>query len=408
MLRKAYGGKLGSRSGRDAGAGSPMQRAAHVAKWLGYYLATGAGGLWLLALGCAGLGVWRGWRAGAATRNVAGTLAPAAAVALVLTGAGDMTGFLLVVLALGPLLGLYAAARATPQARLVSFLMLAWFVTGPLFIAYGVNFDSGSELHRAVVARFFVLPAVPLTLLGALGLQALGDWKGPAALKGAGVGSAVLAGVVALAGGASLAGVRGVEIYGRNLLASIPEDPAKPALLFVQGDVPNNAIDYLQYCEGARPDVAMLNQQKLTYPWAVRRYERRFAGDVHAVDVPGERYDGRLVKNLDLCNANVRRRRLYFFGIATGDTSYQAGYWRVPRGLVYAMVPKGTPLDLNAIERDGLAILESLDWPSILTTPGDAYFLDEVRNAHAKAWNDLALFFHTGPNGAGPPVDFAR
>ncbi|MHC5021247.1 MAG: tetratricopeptide repeat protein, partial [Planctomycetota bacterium] len=38
----------------------------------------------------------------------------------------------------------------------------------------------------------------------------------------------------------------------------------------------------------------------------------------------------------------------------------------------------------------------------------DAYFLDEVRNAHAKAWNDLALFFHTGPNGAGPPVDFAR
>jgi hypothetical protein len=152
----------------------------------------------------------------------------------------------------------------------------------------------------------------------------------------------------------------------------------------------------------------MVNQQKLTYPWAVQRYQRRYVDPRRAVDIPGERYDGRLVTNVNLADANASRRRIYFFGFATGDVSYRERYWRVPHGLVSALVPKRTALDLDAIERDNLAILESFDWPAILTTPGDAYFLDEVRNAHAKAWCDLAIFFHSGPNEAGAPVDFAR
>jgi len=57
------------------------------------------------------------------------------------------------------------------------------------------------------------------------------------------------------------------ETLGRGILVSLPPR----AVLFVQGDLLHNALAYLTLVEHERPDVVVLDQELMTYPWYVRR-----------------------------------------------------------------------------------------------------------------------------------------
>lgn len=48
-----------------------------------------------------------------------------------------------------------------------------------------------------------------------------------------------------------------VERFGRELLASVPTD----SIILTRGDLPGNSLRYLYYCQGARPDVRLVDQE---------------------------------------------------------------------------------------------------------------------------------------------------
>jgi hypothetical protein len=401
VLRLAYGAKLGSAEGGGLHL-APRAAVALGARWLGVYGLSGLGGLWVAGLLLAPLGFWwsarREWPEPWRWIPLAGGLL----LGLALFVAGGLVG---TVLALGCLQGaaVVAAGRVRPQgsAAVAWCLALAAAVSGPVFLVAGANFDPSDALRRAVVARFFVMPAVPLALLAALGVRAVGERLGAAAERALAVTAVVAALVPAtgLLGGppAALRGVRCFEAFGRHLLASAPEG----AVVFVRGDAPTNALDVLQYCEGARPDVAAVNQQKLNYPWGVRQVERRLG-----VRIPGRRYDGLEVTALGLVDANIGARRVFFFGVDPRDQvrapdgrvvpSYELRYRLVPRGLLDEAVPLERPVDLPRLGAEGLALLEAFDWPAILRVPGDPYFVAEVQALHAAAYQRLGAFLHVG------------
>lgn len=401
VLRGAYGAKLGSAEGGGLDL-SPVAALWTGVRWLWVYALAGLGGLWLGGLALAPLGFWhtaRGewpapWRRPVlAAGAVLGVLAFAA-------GSAPTTGLALGLLVAAAVLGA-GGVRAGGPAAAAWLLAIAFVASGPVFLVAGVNFDPGDPLRRGVVARFFVMPAVPLALLAALGLHAAAARWGPAAARAlavAGVATAFVPATGVLGGPpAGLHGVRCFEAFGRHLLASTPAG----GLLFVRGDVPTNALDVLQFCDGARPDVAAVNTQKLNYPWGARQAERRLG-----VKIPGRRYDGREVSALTLIDANIGARRVCFFGVDPRDQvrlpdgrvlpSYEVRYRLVPRGLVDEAVPRDRPLDLARIGEEGLALLGALDWPAVVDAPGDPYFVAEVQTLHAGAYQRLGAFLHTG------------
>lgn len=48
-----------------------------------------------------------------------------------------------------------------------------------------------------------------------------------------------------------------VDNFARNLLSSMPMG----AVVLLRGDLPGNALRYLHYCEGVRPDVTLVDQE---------------------------------------------------------------------------------------------------------------------------------------------------
>jgi len=48
-----------------------------------------------------------------------------------------------------------------------------------------------------------------------------------------------------------------VDKFARNLLSSMPTG----AVVLLRGDLPGNALRYLHYCEGMRPDITLVDQE---------------------------------------------------------------------------------------------------------------------------------------------------
>jgi hypothetical protein len=181
-------------------------------------------------------------------------------------------GLLLAVLGLAEV-----ARRRALAAALAGFALLQ----GLFFTRVG--FPSGDPFHRGVVERFYVLPEVVLALLAGLGAAALERAGARLAREGAGarrawarlLGPAAAAAAIAwpLAAHARLASQRGnrfAENLGRAILSSLPPR----AVLFTKGDVERHALEYLTRVEGLRPDVAVVDQELLSYDWSVRRIRR--------------------------------------------------------------------------------------------------------------------------------------
>lgn len=48
-----------------------------------------------------------------------------------------------------------------------------------------------------------------------------------------------------------------VERFGWEILASVPKD----TIILTRGDLPGNSLRYLYYCQGARPDIRLVDQE---------------------------------------------------------------------------------------------------------------------------------------------------
>ncbi|MEQ1834760.1 MAG: hypothetical protein ABL977_17070, partial [Candidatus Eisenbacteria bacterium] len=155
-------------------------------------------------------------------------------------------------------------------ATLAAYAVLQlWFFTR-------IGFESGVPVLQGVVERFHLLPVLVLAFVAGLGMAALlGLARGP--LRWGVMGMAVLGLMLVARVRLPEASERGntfVDSYGRALLAALPAR----AVLFTRGDIEHNALAYLQRVEHLRPDVTVIDQELLSYPWYVRQWRKRAPG----------------------------------------------------------------------------------------------------------------------------------
>lgn len=56
---------------------------------------------------------------------------------------------------------------------------------------------------------------------------------------------------------------RYIANFGEALLRGLPKD----SILLLYGDLPGNAARYVQWCDGFRPDVRLIDLEMMTFEW---------------------------------------------------------------------------------------------------------------------------------------------
>lgn len=247
----------------------------------------------------------------------------------------EVFGGAALLLALLALLGLFTRERWSGLA-----VFLAWLFTGPVFLMIA-NCPLGHPYYLGVVERFYTLPQVPLALL-------VGAGAGFLAGRGR-VGQAFS--LVACLGLAFLGSTHFAELDNsrntvgedsmRNLLATLPEN----ALFLTVGDNNTMLLEYAQYGLGLRPDLIVLDQDKLRYPWYVATKGRYYP----ELTIPFKVYDdGRTATIADLVQANYGLRPIYLWSDLDGSVSQR--FRLLPAGLAQRVAEPGeqpTPAEME-------------------------------------------------------------
>ncbi|XP_053553306.1 transmembrane protein 260 [Bombina bombina] len=134
-----------------------------------------------------------------------------------------------------------------------------------------------------------------------------------------------------------------IDKFARNLLLSIPNN----SIILLRGDLPGNSLRYLQNCEGLRPDLALVDQEMMTYRW----YLPKNAKHIPNVYFPGSRWnslgtkllDGTVTFNLEhFLKVNEQRETFVCIGLHEGDPSWRKTHLLWPWGSCEKLVPKNT------------------------------------------------------------------
>jgi hypothetical protein len=170
-------------------------------------------------------------------------------------------------------LGAFALAA---RHRRVALALTGYAALQALFFTR-IGLPSQVAWLRGVVERFHILPDLVLALLAGLGLAwVLGRLPRPARpiMTGMALALAIAVPVLTLGRSVNQRGNRFAESLGEGMLASLPPR----AVLFAQGDLQHNALAYVTRVRGLRPDVSVLDQELMTYPWYVKRVRERHPG----------------------------------------------------------------------------------------------------------------------------------
>ncbi len=254
-------------------------------------------------------------------------------------------------------LGLITSALKDRWSTLA--VALAWLFTGPVFLMMA-NCPLAHEYYLGVVERFYVLPQVPLALLAGAGVGFLARKRLPGQAA-----ALVCCALIAALGGSHFKELDQrrntvAEDYMRNLLATLPEN----ALFLTVGDGPTMLLEYAQFALGERPDVVVLDQDKLKYPWYVSSKRRNHS----SVSFPWKVYDeGRTAPMAALIAANYGTRPILLWGSL--DPSVSQSFRLLPAGLAQRVAePKEKPTP-EELEQAVLKVWESYEKRSL----GDHY-----------------------------------
>ena len=133
---------------------------------------------------------------------------------------------------------------------------LSWLLAGPFFLAWS-GMPAESVVLRTILERFFVASFFLFAVGIGVGLARAAE-KCPRGARAIAVGLIFLLPFSLLAQNRrrlNFSGFNLCEMYGRDLLASLPQNAA----VFVHGDNSLFTLWYLQRLTGARPDVKILN-----------------------------------------------------------------------------------------------------------------------------------------------------
>ncbi|XP_069712931.1 protein O-mannosyl-transferase TMEM260 isoform X3 [Phaenicophaeus curvirostris] len=258
------------------------------------------------------------------------------------------------ILALALVACVSAALPTKQQKSSVIWLFAGMLCVYSIFFAWRANLDITKPLFLGVVERFWLQSNAVVAVLAGLGLAVLTS-----------VGSTVLEGsrvlpwlewLSALALVLSQIWVNYstcdqsnnyvVDKFARNLLSSMPMG----AVILLRGDLPGNALRYLHYCEGMRPDVTLMDQEMMTYEWYLPKLAKHLPG----VYFPGNRWnpvegvlpDGTLAFNLHrFLRVNKHKEVFVCIGLHEGDSTWRRSYTLWPWGVCEKLVSSNVVFD---------------------------------------------------------------
>jgi hypothetical protein len=218
---------------------------------------------------------------------------------------------------------------------LVAVLALAAYL---LLFQSLVNLTPDDPLLAGVLARFWMMPDLLLAVFAGVGFAVLlpagarPSWLSPALSTGLIIGAATLHSRT-LAPHSDL-----IARYGRAILQPLPEN----AVLLVRGDLPANAIRYVQTAEKLRPDVVVLDLELLTRDWYVRQMKTHHP----ELAFPGRIYDPAPTDGFTLASWVAANRPAHSIWLypepKPGDpTASSLSLW--PRGFAQEVLPGSAP-----------------------------------------------------------------
>ncbi len=241
--------------------------------------------------------------------------------------------------------------------------VLAWTVGAFLFYVVTfhllANLPLSDPLFLHVQSRFWLMPSLLVCAWAGLGFAALAPHLRRTAMP-------MAIGLVGLQAGLHYrdrdqSGAREFLDYGTSLLRAMPRD----ALLLARGDLIVNTLQYAQQVEGIRRDVAVLDLERLSYPWMARVVASRLPG----VTLPGDVLaPGRVggYSLAELVQANADGRRVLLAGNLKpeeGDVSERYDRW--PLGIAEVLVPHGRRMDTTSWLRESEAALPHMALPAV-------------------------------------------
>ncbi|NWR56630.1 TM260 protein, partial [Bucorvus abyssinicus] len=258
------------------------------------------------------------------------------------------------VLALALVACVSTALPTKQQKSPVIWLFAGMLCLYSLFFAWRANLDVTKPLFLGVVERFWLQSSAVVAVLAGLGLAALAsvrsavlessrvlpwlEWLSALAL----VASQVWANYSACDQSNNYV----IDKFARNLLSSMPMG----AVILLRGDLPGNALRYVHYCEGMRPDITLVDQEMMTYEWYLPKLAKHLPG----VYFPGDRWnpvegvlpDGTVTFNLhQFLKVNKHKEVFVCIGLHEGDSTWRRSYSLWPWGTCEKLVPYDVAFD---------------------------------------------------------------
>uniref|UniRef100_A0A8C0ZCR0 Transmembrane protein 260 n=1 Tax=Cyanistes caeruleus TaxID=156563 RepID=A0A8C0ZCR0_CYACU len=235
-----------------------------------------------------------------------------------------------------------------------------WLFTGmlclySLFFAWRANLDVTKPLFLGVVERFWLQSSAVVAVLAGLGLATLASLGRSTVLEGTRLLpclewlpalALVAAQLWANYSTCDQSNNYVVDKFARNVLSSMPTG----AVILLRGDLPGNALRYLHYCEGMRPDITLVDQEMMTYEWYLPKLAKHLPG----VYFPGDRWnpvegvlpDGTLAFNLHrFLKVNKHKEVFVCIGLHEGDSTWRRSHSLWPWGTCEKLVPSGAVFD---------------------------------------------------------------
>ncbi|HEY4347503.1 MAG TPA: DUF2723 domain-containing protein [Gaiellaceae bacterium] len=261
---------------------------------------------------------------------------------------GLMHGFVYAGLALA-LLGLWWGWRSGRRTE-VGALLTAFLVAGPVFLAY-THTGFPDQLTRGIIARFYILPSVPLAIAAGAGawwlLREASTLRVavPPKIAMAVVAVALLVAPAAAAVDHYSANDQSdnyvLQNYGHDLLSPLK----KNALLLMRSDQNYDSVAYTQNVEHFRTDVVALDVELLKIPSYVAQARREHPDVV----IPFPEYDDGAKYSLNtMIQANLPDRPVYYIGVMK-EKKFGKPFNLLFDGLARELVPKGASPDSYAL-----------------------------------------------------------
>jgi hypothetical protein len=271
----------------------------------------------------------------------------------------------------------------------------SWILAGPFF-AWMAQLDMQIPGYAWVLQRFFVLPHVLVAPLQAFAIVAIASGLArlmPRRAVGWGRVTVALGGLALVAIAITTEYHRLdqrenhlARTYAEDILASMPPN----AVLLATGDEVVLPVAYLQAVEHRRPDVTLVMFGPLSRgDWYIRELR---AHDPRLV-VPFERYDPAGGDSTIRALVDANPSRPFAWVGPPQDSSLDAGYWMLPRGLALEVKPltSEVPLARMAAENERLLAAYRIPSAALAARPNfDRYVLRAYADAARRVGQQFA------------------